>query len=266
MSWNLLRGTLHQRRWSLFWFSLGLAVYSWMMDWFWPQLGEGETYEELVEAIPEEMLALFGDAEVGLTTLGGYFHNEYLGLMWVVIAGTATVMYATRSLSTEIGSGTMELLLAQPISRVSLVLTRILGLLIWVGAISAATVGPIRVFGPMYDIDLPAETYLKLWSACTLFLLAFGGIAFLFSSIARDGGKPAAATGGLLLGMWIMNFLAQVSDLADAFAPMNLLSYWEPGRIINDGTLSADTVWVYASVAVVTLAASVVWFSRRDVA
>jgi len=54
MSWTLLRGTLHQNRVSIFWFSFGLVLYSWMMTWFYPEIG-GDQYAELVETMPVEV-------------------------------------------------------------------------------------------------------------------------------------------------------------------------------------------------------------------
>lgn len=256
---------MHQRRWHLFWFTISLAAFSWVMVWFWPQMG-GAEYEQLIESMPPEMIALFGDSELSIASLGGFFQTEYLGLMWIVIVASALIGYASKAIAGEIGNGSMELLLSQPISRAQFILTRMAGLLTYVIALAAATFVPIQIFGPAYDIDLSSKTFWLLFGLGSLFMLAVGAFAFMLSALSRDGGRPTAIASGLLAAMWIGSFLAQVSDFADAFEPFNLLSYWEPGKIINDGALTTNAWWVYGGVAIVSLAVAYIGFMRRDVA
>ena len=265
MSWTLLRATIHQRRTSVFWFSFGLVLYAWLMTWFWPQMG-GDKYAELIESYPPELLQLFGGTEVPMASLGGYFQMEYLGLMWMLIVASALIIYAAKAFSGEIGAGTMEFTLAQPVSRVRLAVTRVIAMAGYVVVLAIASFVPIMIFGPQYDIELSAKTYVLLMSFGGLFMLAIGGIAMLLSSMFRDGGKPGSIAAGILVLFWIADLVANASEAAEFFEPVNLVSYWQPGKIINDGTVAAEAWWIYAAVALVTLVGAVVVFSRRDVA
>ncbi len=265
MSWNLFKGTMHQRRKPLFWFSFSLVAYSWMMVWFWPQMG-GAEYAELAESMPPEMIALFGDAELSLASLGGYFQTEYLGLMWMVIVAAALIGYAAKMIAGEVNGGTMELLLSQPLSRSKFILTRMAGLVLQVLLLSAATFVPIQILGPGYDIELTAKVFWLLFGLGSLLMLAIGSFAFMVSALSRDGGRPTTLTSAVIAGMWIASFLADVSDFADALDPFNLLSYWEPGKVINNGALATNAWWVYAGVSVVCLVIAYIGFMRRDVA
>lgn len=264
MSLNLLLGTLRQRWVSLFWYLFTLVAYGWMMVWYWPLMGE--SYSELIDSMPPELIQAFAGADVDLTTIGGFMQTEYLGIMWIGIAGSALILFAAKAIAGEIGSGTMELLLTQPISRLRFILTRIAALLVWVVALAVATVAPIQLLGPTYDIDLPAERYALLYALAVVFMLAIGGIAFLVSAASRDGGKPAAVTGGLLGAMWVLHAIAGLADFAESLEPFNLLKYWQPATIIDKGTVAAESWWVLGLVALVSLATSVVVFARRDVA
>lgn len=265
MSRGVFLATLHQRRKHLFWYALGLVSYSWFMVWFWPQMG-GADYAAIVDAMPKELFALFGDAELSFASLGGFFQTEYLGLMWILIASSAVIGYAAKALAGEISSGTMELEMSQPVSRTAFISTRIAVLFVYVAVVVVATFLPIQVFGPAYEIDLPVRTYALLYGIGSLFLLSIGAVALLISALSKDGGRPVAVASALIAVMWMGDFLAQVSDVADALEPINLLGYWKPGRLINDGTASGDWWWVYALVTVVALAGSVVVFKRRDLA
>jgi ABC-2 type transport system permease protein len=217
--------------------------------------------------MPPELIALFGNNALSPASLGGFFQLEYLGIMWILIAGSAVILYAIKSIASEAGAGTLELLMSQPLGRLTFVLTRVVGLVVYAAVIVAASFAPIMVFGPGYDIDLPVETYALLCGLGMLFALAIGGLAFMLSAFSRDGGRPAGIMGGLLGAMWIGDFLSQVSDVAEWFKPVNLVTYWQPGFIINDGALpTPDAWWVFSAVAVISLAVGVVAFLRRDIA
>ncbi len=96
----LLRAPFHPRRSSLFWYCVSLLLYSWMMVWFWDQMG-GPYLEEMIKNYPPEVLALFGGNEVSFATMGGFFQIEYLGLMWMIIIGSAVVLFAVKSFASR---------------------------------------------------------------------------------------------------------------------------------------------------------------------
>lgn len=265
MSWTVLRGTLHQHRSSIFWFAFGLVAYAWMMVWFYPEIGGGE-YARMVEQMPPEIMAMFGGTEVSFGSIGGYFQTEYLGLMWMLIVASAVIVFAARAFAGEIAAGTMELVLAQPVSRIRVAVTRVVALIGYSAILASASFLPIMIFGPKYDIDLSWSTYWQLFAFGTLFMLAVGGLTMLLSAMFRGAGKPGSIVAALLVSLWIADLLSGVSKAAEFFDPVNLVTYWQPGVIINGGGVSGDAWWVYGVVALVTLVASVVVFSRRDVA
>ncbi|MBN1192497.1 MAG: ABC transporter permease [Coriobacteriia bacterium] len=264
MNWTLLRGTLHQRRSSIFWFTVSLALYAWMTLWFWGEMGDA--LQKMMDSYPAEILAIFGGNEVSFATAGGFLQIEFLGLMWIIIIASAAILFAGRMFSGEIGAGTMEFLLAQPLSRTAIAVTRVIAFAGYALLLSVCTFVPIQVLGPTYGVELGAEAFWSLFGLGTLFILGIGGLAMLLSSMFRDSGKPAAITSGVLLLFWIADMVANVSEAAEFFDPVNLVSYWQPGLIINGESAASESWWVYGILALVTLAGSVLVFSRRDVA
>ncbi len=264
MSWTLFRATLHQHRTSIFWFSVGLVFYAWVMTWFYPTIGE--EYASMIETFPPELLAIFGGSEVPFSSLGGYFQTEYLGMMWMLIVSAAVIIYAARAFAGEIAAGTMELVLSQPVSRVKVAITRVAVLIVYAALLSAASFVPLEVFGPTYDINLGWDIALTLMAFGALFILAVGGFAMLLSAMFRGGGRPGAIAAGLLGTLWIADVLSGASELAEALDPVNIVGYWQPGLIINGDAVAAEAWWLYGAIAVVSLIASVVLFARRDVA
>jgi ABC-2 type transport system permease protein len=264
MSWTLLRGTLHQRRTSMLWYSISLVAYSWLMTWFYPQIGGGQ-YADLIENMPPEMLALFGGTEIDFATLGGYFQTEYLGLMWILIVASALIIFAGKAFAGEIGAGTMEFVLAQPVSRVRFAITRVVALVVYIVVLAAASFASIAIVGPRYEIDLSAQTFWELSAFGALFMLAVGGFALLMSSLFRDSGRSGAISAGVLGTLWIADLVSNVSEAAEILDPINIVSYWQPGKIINGDAVAPEAWWIYGAIGVVSLVLSVVVFGRRDV-
>jgi ABC-2 type transport system permease protein len=265
MSLTVIRASLWQRRTALLWYVAGLAFYSWLMVWYWPNLG-GEQYQQLVESLPPEMLKMFGGTVASFGTIGGFFQVEYLGLMWMLIVLSAAFVYASRAFAGEIADGTMELTLAQPVSRVTLAVSRIVGLVVISLVLSLATFGSIQLFGPAYGVKLAAESLWQLVAIGALFVLAGGGVCMLISACVRGGGKAGGIAAGLFALMWASDIVSNVSHLADFFGPVNLVSKWQPGVVMDGGSVAPWNGWRYALVAAASLAASVVVFSRRDAA
>ncbi|MCX8006934.1 MAG: ABC transporter permease [Coriobacteriia bacterium] len=265
MSWTVLRASLWQRRTSLAWYVSGLLFYSWIMVWYWPNIG-GEEYQKLVESLPPEMLKMLGGTQVSFGTIGGFFQIEYLGLMWMLIVFSAVFIYASRAFAGEIADGTMELTLAQPVSRVRVGASRVVGLVAISALLALATFGSIQAFGPAYGVKLGAEALWTLTALGTLFMLAAGGICMLISAAVRGGGKAGGIAAGIVALMWVSDFVANVSDVADFFGPVNLVSAWQPGVVMDGGQVKPEAWWLYGLVALLTLAGSVAVFSRRDAA
>ena len=264
MSWTLLRATFHQRRSAIFWYCFSLVLYAWMTLWFWGEMGTA--LAEMMDSYPTEVLALFGGNDVSFATAGGFLQVEFLGLMWIIIISSALIQFAVKAFAGEIGAGTMELVVAQPVSRATVAVTRVVALVGYVLLLNLATFLPLLLLGPTYGVDIGTDAFLTLFALGTLFSLAIGGVGMLLSSMFRDGGKPAAIASAVLFSFWLADMIANVSEAAEFVDPVNLVTYWQPGAVINGGSVETSAWWVYSAVAVVTLAGAVVVFSRRDVA
>lgn len=265
MSWTLVKAALRQRRWALLWYAVGLVVYSYFIVWFWPKMQKMD-YTAILEQMPPELMAMFGDPSQMIDTFGGFAQTEFLGIMWIFICGAAIILYASKALAGDVDSHTMEVVLSQPVSRTTVVVSRAVGIVVFALVLSLATFLPMQILGPSHDIDLPFKTYLQLYAFSMLFLLAIGFSTYAFSALSRDAGRAAGIAAGILALMWFGDFLATASEFADALKPVNLISYWKPGQLINDGYLHTGAWWVYAGVAIVGFIIALVVFRRRDAA
>lgn len=264
MNWHLLKATLYQRRTALMWYSVSLISYSVMITWYFPQITTAGL-DEMIATLPKEMVAFFAGTNTSLFSLGGFLATEYTGFIWVLIMAAAGITFAVKSYSSEVSAGTMELLLAQPISRRSLAITRSVALTIYLSILTVSTVWPIQLVAAAQDIAYDAGNLWLFGAVGLLLSLAISGVAMLAASASRESGKPAGIVGGVLGIMWILHFLAANAEWARKFEVVNLFKYWDSAGIIDKGTVAGSAWFVLGGVALASLIASVFVFSRRDV-
>lgn len=267
MNWTVIRASLQQRRTSLMWYSIGLAVYSWFIVWYYPQFaGNDEFFEQIQQVMSGDMLAAFGAADLNFGTLGGFLGVEYLSLIWVVIITAAVTGFASKAIASDVEGGTMELTLTQPVSRLQVAVSRWVALLVYSVVINLATVLPIWASCLAYDIEVEAKAMYLLFAVGLLLTLAIGGFAFMVSTMSPSGGRVAAVTSGVLGAMWLGNFLAAVNDNTEFLDSFTIFHYWKPGAIIDDLTVKPEAWWVFGVPTVVFAAIGVWRFLHRDVA
>lgn len=264
MNWALFRATLHQRRTAMLWYAVGLITYSVVIVWYFPMMAKID-YEALIAQMPKEIVAFFAGSVTDLTTFGGFLATEYLGFIWVLIIAAAGITFATKSLSSEVDAGTMELLLSQPVSRAALATTRAVALAFFLAVQLLATTVPIWLTALWMKIEVDVGNLVILTLGGFVLALAISGVAFLLSSLSRESGKPAAIVGGLLGAMWILHFMASNAEWARALEVVNIFKYWQPATLVESGSMPTDAWWTLGGIALVSLAASVFVFSRRDV-
>ncbi|MDZ4180116.1 MAG: ABC transporter permease [Coriobacteriia bacterium] len=267
MSMTIVRAALEQRRTSLLWYSFGLAAYSFFIVWYYPQFaGNEEFLETIQEAFSPELMAAFGAGGLDFSTLGGFLGVEYLSLIWVGIVGAAVIGFAAKALASDIEAGTMEVTLTQPVSRRAVAVSRYVAMVIYAVIINLATVVPIKVAGIAFDVEVGLDSMALLFAMGMLVSLAIGGVAFAVSAYSNGGGRVAAAAGGLLALMWLLDFISNVNEGTEFLGKLTLFHYWEPARIIDDVTTMPEAWWVFGIATVVFPALAVWHFMRRDVA
>ncbi len=267
MNWTVFRSTLQLRRTSLAWYSLGLALYGWMIVAFFPLIEENLDYMQAVEDIfTEEILAVFGGAGLDFTTIGGFVGIEYLSLMWVLIISAAVITFAAGALGGAVDDGTMELTLAQPVSRTQVVISRYLALATYAAILNVVTVATLYLPGLLHDVDIPLDGMGVLLAAGWILTMAVGGFAYMVSALSSSSGRAVGVSLGVLAAMWLADILGNISERADWLSDVSLFNYWNPDQAIDRSSMPAET-WVVFGGAAILFAVVAMWaFQRRDVA
>lgn len=263
---NLLRRTFRDRRVSLPIFAAGVAAYSIIILAIWPSMSSNlATLEQLWENYPEAIRSMFG-GNISIATFDGFLTLEYFSLMWVIIVFAFSISVATSTIAGEIQQGTMELLLSQPISRLSIIITRMFFHLAGLLIIIAATMLPIVVGVPVIDAEIDYAGLLALSFSSLLFYLALGSIAFLLSAILSDRGRAVFISVGILIASYAIDILAAFNDTINKVAFLSLFDYYDPYRYLHDVSFAWGDLAVLGALSLISSVGATVWFMRRDIA
>lgn len=182
---------------------------------------------------------------------------------------------AAGALAGEIDRGTMELLIAQPISRrrvalshlaVDCVTVPLLCLCIFVG-----TALGVRVVG-LEAIDLGHFAAALVNVAALLF--AVGGYTLALSAIGRFRWRVMSIALGVTLVQFLLNLLGQLWDVLEPWRQLTVFYYYQPQAIILHEHWTTHAVWwpfgevnviaVLLVVGAIGYAVAVEAFAQRD--
>ena len=215
-------------------------------------------------AFPRELMS-FGSGS--LFTLPGAITLGLQHPLAIAMLGIFAVGASATAVAGERARGTLEVLLARPISRralyVSLLLALLATVLIVLVAIIGGMVGGSAVQGLTDELDLGQLPLVVLngfglWAAFTTFGLA--------ASVTFDRPGPAI---GLSLGYLLINYFLEIlgSLWTDAAwtQEYSLFHHFDPGAILSgEGALLDLAIVVVA--AVVPVIYAIIVFPRRDLA
>ncbi len=220
-----------------------------------------EQFEQLLRHYPKEVIAFFGNVET-IATPEGYLSVEMFSYMPLVL-GIFAILAGSGLLVGDEEKGTLDLILAHPVSRTDLFVGRLLAFvtttvailaLMWLGLVTAGIWSPLGV--GVGRLILPFLSLLAI-------LLLFGTLALLLSMLLPARRLAAMGAGILLVGNFFLVGLANINDDLKPIARLTPLHYYQSGEAI--GGLNGR--WIVGLLAVAVLFALLAWwrFQQRDI-
>ncbi len=215
-------------------------------------------------AIPEQ-LTQFGGGNI--FTLPGSIALGIIHPIAVALSCVFAVGFAAAAVAGERQRGTLEVLLARPVSRRVTYATLFLATAAFVAiGTAAALVGTVVSSGAFHVLDeLDVSAMPLLWLNATLLYLALASVA-LAASVSFDRLAPAL---GVALGFAVVSYFLEVLgslwDRAEPLQPLSVFHYLDPQAILTGDPDPTDLV-VLGIVVAAGIAWSLVVFPRRDLA
>lgn len=230
----VIRWTLWQRRWSIFWWSIGVAALIAINIAFYPSFSDqSQQLEETFRKLPETAKSLISDTQDFLTP-EGFLSSQVYYLMLPLLLSVMTIGLGSRLLAREEEEGTIELLLSRPITRGRLLAAKALAGLAIIGIVGAVALAAALVMCAAVDMGVPLTRIMAATGLAALIATLFGAFSYFITTV---GGRAKLASVGipaaLAIGGYITVSLAKVVDWLDWPAKFLPYYYYRPGEVLN---------------------------------
>jgi ABC-2 type transport system permease protein len=261
---TLVGKSIWERRKTLMWWSIGMAVYVVLNVAFFPSLRE-ESFDEIFATIPEAMLAAFGIQDIeALATGVGYVNSQlYDGFGTILVAAWAIAIGATTLISEE-DSKTMDMLLSLPLARSHVVVHKWLAMVGVILGLCASIFVVLLISDPIWDLQLPLSGMIWVNVGLALISILFGSIALAISSYTGRRGLAIGISAALMALLFLLYGLGSVVDALEPLRPASPF-YWYLNSVPLGGTVSVSGFLGMAAITLASLGLAIWGFNRRDV-
>lgn len=255
---NVFTKSLRDERWQVVGFGLALTVMSSTAVFLWPSVRD--TLQNFT--LPTVVQAFLG-TELSIASAAGYLSARYFG--WVdILLIVYAVIQGTGAIAGEESAGTMDLLLAQPITRRDVVLQKAGAVVLGGGAIIAIGWLGFALSVPFVRIDVSlADTAIASANMLPITLLFFA-LALWAGAVAPSRGVAAGMTIGLATAAYFISTLANGVDSLRALRYATPFYYYGSGASLVHG-IQWWHVGLLCGIAAALVALTVRTFERRDV-
>jgi len=215
-----------------------------------------------LDSFPAEFSAIIGDLS-NATTPAGWLSIELYSLFVPFAVCIIAIIAGANAIGKEEDSGTLELLLASPISRAKLFTQKSLAILTQVAVIGLMTWLGVYIGSLLFEFDVNLANVL--WASISAVALGalFGSIALATQAVTGKRAMALGVASGVLAIGYALNIL---SSLVESLEWVKFLS---PFYYFNvEDTLSSGVDFTKLAVLVVlTIALYIIahiWFAKRD--
>lgn len=265
MNFNLIFQSLKERKISAAIFAISLILYVWMLASLLPLMKDIEI-QGLIEKYPKAVLNLLaGAANVNFFSPEGFFTLEFLALWFPIIVFGFAVAFVTAIAAKEIDDGTIDFLLAQPISRFTLIISRFFTLIVFLLIFTVITMSSHYFFAKAYDFSFITKGLLATGIHFFLFMLAISTLSLLFSLTLKERGQAIIFSVAFLITSHLLNALAEFSETLKDLRFLSLFNYYQPYETLTKGNIPTKATVIFLAITVISLALNLLIFQKKDI-
>ena len=184
--------------------------------------------------LPAAYDAFLGEAG-SLSSPAGFLSAEYFSWVPALLAGVAIAL-GTAAIGGEDADGTLEMLLAQPVSRTRVLAEKTLTLMAGLAATAGLAIPAFAIGLPLGDLDIALGRIVLAVVLTALAALSYLMLAIWLGALLSTRRQAAVvATGALVAGYFLNTLGAAVPALTD-WRPLSPL-YWSDASVVLTGGL-----------------------------
>jgi ABC-2 type transport system permease protein len=209
--WSVLTHAVRRRRFALAWWALGVAGMCGLLAAAYPTVRDNHELDRTFANLSPGIQTLLGLSNNNLlSSPTGYLDSQFYSNVWPLMVLVFTIGFAAWTIAGDEQAGTLELLVANPVSRVRIAIARYIALLALTAALVIVCVIALSALAPSTGLNhpLPVTRLAAATVAAALCALVFASAAFAVG--AATGSRPVALAigAGLAIAGYVLEGLA----------------------------------------------------------
>ena len=261
---NVFLKTLSETRRALVWWSLGLIGMAAMMIAVYPTVRDNPDLNKMVEDYPDALKAFmaFG-GDLDYVSGAGYLGSELFSFMVPLLLLIAAIGAGARATAGEEERGTLDLLLANPLSRRRLVAEKFGALAGEIALLAIVLWLSLLVGVEIVAMDVSAPRLAAATTSAALLGLAFGALALLVGAASGRRGVAIGVAAATAVAAYLVNSLAALVDFLEPVKQSSPFYHYVASDPLREG-LALEHVAFLVALALVAAGLAAVAFDRRD--
>jgi ABC-2 type transport system permease protein len=215
---------------------------------------------QLFNAFPEDLMAFFG-GDVDLFTPSGFLQLEFFSYMPIVL-GIMVISAAASLISKDEEEGSLELIVAQPISRARVFAGRLLALILSVVLILTITWSGFALGAHQNDFDLSSSQLARPFISLFAILMVFLSLSVLLSMILPSSNSASMISGFLLIASYFISSLVNLDEKLRGINRFSPLKYYQGGTAVEG--LDIQKLLLLLGISLAFLLLGMFIFEKRD--
>jgi len=220
---------------------------------------------QILQSMPKAILSAFGSANITNFTLENLLVSKYFSLVWPLLAAILGISMAGNDVAYEVEKGTIEFLLAQPISRTKIYFARFLAEIFALAIFSALSTISVIPMAIAFHINYVAINYFKLFLMAILFAWTIYALSLFFSCLFSNKGRVYGVMGTIIIAMYVASLVATLKDSLDKLKYLSFFYYFT-SNILVDGKFNWLAIILFSIIIIIFLVLGLVVFQKRDIA
>ena len=263
---TIARRLFRDRRRSTLWWLVGIVGLVGLTVAFFPSIENQSSFDDIADQVPDSMRQLFGMVQgVSLSSAPGYLWSQLFATMLPILLLIFGVGLGARIIAGSEEDGTLELLLANPVTRTRVAGERVVagvGLLALLGV--GFTVALVLIAIPVGALDGVSTTGLLGATAGGVCLaLLHTAIAYAVGAAWGRRGPAIAAAVAVAAAGFVLEGLVSASDALSSLRFFTPWHWYLRRNMLVEG-VSPEAIVVPLVLSTALFVAGTVAFARRD--
>ena len=222
-----------------------------------------ETMESLAPSMVEQFAWIPGAED--MSSYVGFLNIEMYQIFWVLFLGMILGFIGASSVSKEIESKTIDLLMSNPVSRKQIIFEKFIGIVPMVIIVNIGVILTLVLVTTAINEEMNFY-YLFLTHLVSIpYFLAVLGIGLLVSTVINEKMKASVITIAIVISMFLFESLSQISLDYESLGLISLKHYYNPYNTLKFGNIDGTGVIVLLVVTIWTLIFAMIYFEHKDI-